>query len=173
MCELSWTYWACFNSGQDPTDSYGPLGRKPDLERDDPRRLRLTDMIDMRHDLVRPVVLIEWKCFALEWARVFSSQTGRPVSPPRILTELLYLKRAHGPTHAVVIARLLELPVYNTAPARNSLRTLPRLAHPRSRAGEGGSMKCATRDCWPALSDLDWRLALAMSEAVIARAMTW
>ena len=46
-------------------------------------RPRLTDMIDMRHELVRLEGLIDWEFFEREWAGFFPSHTGRPLLPRR------------------------------------------------------------------------------------------
>jgi transposase, IS5 family len=55
------------------------------LEQDDLLRLRLTDMIDMRHELVKLAGLIDWEFFGAEWAGFFPSHTGRPATSPRLV----------------------------------------------------------------------------------------
>ncbi|MDB2408061.1 IS5/IS1182 family transposase, partial [Jannaschia sp.] len=47
-------------------------------EQDDLLRPRLTDLIYMRHELVRLEALIDWAFFETEWAGFFPSHTGRP-----------------------------------------------------------------------------------------------
>jgi IS5 family transposase len=51
-------------------------------EHDDLLRPRLTDMINMRHELVRLEALIDWEFFEREWAGFFPSHTGRPATSP-------------------------------------------------------------------------------------------
>jgi hypothetical protein len=46
-------------------------------EQDDLLRPRLTDMIDMRHELVKLAALIDWEFFAREWAGFFPSHVNR------------------------------------------------------------------------------------------------
>ncbi len=46
-------------------------------ELEDLLRARLTDMIDMRHELVKLAALIDWECFEREWADFFSSGNPR------------------------------------------------------------------------------------------------
>ena len=58
-------------------------------EQDDLLRPRLSDMIDMRHELVRLEALIDWDFFEREWAGFFPSHTGRPATPPRLVAGLL------------------------------------------------------------------------------------
>jgi IS5 family transposase len=41
-------------------------------------RPRLTEMIDVRHELVKLGGLIDWDFFEAEWAGFFPSHTGRP-----------------------------------------------------------------------------------------------
>ncbi len=59
-------------------------------EQDDLLRPRLTDMIDLRHELAKLEKLIDWEFFETEWAGFFPSTTGRPATSPRLVAELLY-----------------------------------------------------------------------------------
>ncbi len=65
-------------------------------EQDDLLRPRLTDMIDMRHELVRLGALIDWEFFEQEWAGFFPPHTRRPATSPRLVAGLLYLQHAYG-----------------------------------------------------------------------------
>ena len=58
-----------------------PKSRGP--EQGDLLRPRLTDMIDMRRELVKLAGLIDWECFETEWAGFFPSHTGRLVTSLR------------------------------------------------------------------------------------------
>jgi transposase, IS5 family len=60
-------------------------------EQDDLLRPRLTDMIDMRHELVKVAALIDWEFFETEWAGFFPSHTGRPATSPRLVAGLALL----------------------------------------------------------------------------------
>ncbi len=64
---------------------------KPPPEQDDLLRARLIEMIDLRHELVKLAVLIDWEVFEREWAEFFPSHTGRPATPPRLVAGLFYL----------------------------------------------------------------------------------
>ena len=81
-------------------------------EQDDLLRPRLSDMIDMRHELMRLEALIDWDFFEREWAGFFPSHTGRPATPPRLVAGLLYLQHAHGLSDEAVVARWVENPYY-------------------------------------------------------------
>ena len=70
-----------------------PKSRGP--EQDDLLRPRLTDMIDMRHELVKLAGLIDWAFFETEWAGFFPSHTGRPATSPRLVAGLLYLQHTY------------------------------------------------------------------------------
>jgi transposase, IS5 family len=49
-------------------------------ERDDLLRPRLSNMIDMRHELAKLAGLIDCELFEAEWAGFFPSHTGQPAS---------------------------------------------------------------------------------------------
>jgi len=87
-----------------------PKSRAP--EQDDLLRPRLTDMIDMRHELVRLEALIDWAFFEQEWAGFFPSHTGRPATSPRLVAGLLYLQHAYGLSDEAVVARWVENPYF-------------------------------------------------------------
>ena len=87
-----------------------PKSRAPG--QDDLLRARLTDMIDMRHELVRLEALIDWAFFEREWAGFFPSHTGRPATSPRLVAGLLYLQHAYGLSDEAVVARWVENPYF-------------------------------------------------------------
>lgn len=87
-----------------------PKSRVP--EQDDLLRPRLTDMIDMRHELVRLEALIDWEFFEREWAGFFPSHTGRPASSPRLVAGLLYLQHAYRLSDEAAVARWVENPYF-------------------------------------------------------------
>ena len=81
-------------------------------EQDDLLRPRLTDMIDMRHELVKLAALIDWEFFEAEWAEFFPSDKGRPATPSRLVAGLLYLQHAFKLSDEAVVARWVENPYY-------------------------------------------------------------
>lgn len=87
-----------------------PRFREP--QQDDLFRPRLTDMIDMRHELVELEALIDWEFFEREWAGFFPSHTGRPATSPRLVAGLLYLQHAYRLSDEAVVARWVENPYY-------------------------------------------------------------
>lgn len=80
------------------------------VEQDDLLRPRLTDMIDLRHELAKLAVLIDWEFFETEWAGFFPSTTGRPATSPRLVAGLLYLQHAYRLSDEAIIARWVENP---------------------------------------------------------------
>ncbi|MBT52786.1 MAG: IS5/IS1182 family transposase [Mameliella sp.] len=82
------------------------------VEQDDLLRPRLTDMIDLRHELAKLAVLIDWEFFETEWAGFFPSTTGRPATSPRLVAGLLYLQHAYRLSDEAIIARWVENPYY-------------------------------------------------------------
>ena len=81
-------------------------------EQDDLLRPRLTDMIDMRHELAKLAALIDWDFFEREWAGFFPSHRGRPATSPRLVAGLLYLQHAFRLSDEAVLARWVENPYY-------------------------------------------------------------
>ena len=81
-------------------------------EQDDLLRPRLTDLIDMRHELVRLEALIDWAFFEAEWVGFFPSHTGRPATSPRLVAGLLYLQHAYALSDEAVVARWAENPYW-------------------------------------------------------------
>lgn len=66
-----------------------PKSRVP--EQNDLLLLRLTHMIDMRHESVRLEAHMNWAFLEQEWAGFFASHTGQPETSRRLLAGLLYL----------------------------------------------------------------------------------
>jgi len=81
-------------------------------EQDDLLRPRLTDLIDMRHELAKLAELIDWEFFEAEWAGFFPSHTGRPATSPRLVAGLLYLQHAYALSDEAVVARWAENPYW-------------------------------------------------------------
>src|SRR6056297_797059 len=87
-----------------------PKSRAP--EQDDLLRPRLTDMIDMRHELVKLAELVDWEFFETEWVGFFPSHTGRPATSPRLVAGLLYLQHTYRLSDEAVVARWVENAYY-------------------------------------------------------------
>ena len=81
-------------------------------QQDDLLRLRLTDMIDPRHELVKLATLIDWEVFEREWSGFFPSSKGRPATEPRLVAGLLYLQHAYRLSDEAVVGRWVENPYY-------------------------------------------------------------
>lgn len=79
---------------------------------DDLLRPRLTEMIDLHHELAKLEKLIDWEFFETEWAGFFPSPTGRPATSPRLVAGLLYLQHAYRLSDEAVVARWVENPYY-------------------------------------------------------------
>lgn len=105
-----------------------PKSRTP--EQNDLLRPRLTDMIEMRHELVKLVGLIEREFFETEWGGFVPSHTGRPATSPRLLAGLLYLQHAYRLSDEAVVARWVENPYYQhfwgEAFSSTASRSIPR-----------------------------------------------
>ena len=50
--------------------------------------------------------------FEREWSELFTSETGRPAAPPRLIAGLLYLQHAYDLSDEAVAERWVENPYY-------------------------------------------------------------
>jgi IS5 family transposase len=113
-------------------------------EQDDLLRPRLTDMIDMRHELAKLTTLIDWGFFEREWAGFFPSHRGRPATSPRLVAGLLYLQHAYRLSDEAVLARWVENPYYQHFTGETFFQHRPpidpsSLTRWRDRIGEEGA----------------------------------
>ncbi|QBX36045.1 IS5 family transposase [Paracoccus liaowanqingii] len=113
-------------------------------EQDDLLRPRLTDMIDLRHELAKLAALIDWEFFETEWAGFFPSTTGRPATSPRLVAGLLYLQHAYRLSDEAVVARWAENPYYQHFTGETFFQHSPpidpsSLTRWRKRIGEEGA----------------------------------
>jgi len=79
---------------------------------DDLFRSRLSNLLDQRHPLVRLGDRIHWSVFEQEWSELFTSETGRPAAPPRLIAGVLYLQHAYDLSDEAVVERWVENPYY-------------------------------------------------------------
>lgn len=113
-------------------------------EQDDLLRPRLTEMIDMRHELAKLAALIDWDFFEREWAGFFPSHRGRPATPPRLVAGLLYLQHAFRLSDEAVVARWVENPYWQHFTGETFFQHRPpidpsSLTRWRQRIGEEGA----------------------------------
>jgi IS5 family transposase len=120
--------------------------RSRGTEQDDLLRPRLTDLIDMRHALIRLEALIDWDVFEAERAGSFPSRTGRAATSPRLVAGLLYLQHAYALSDeavVAVVARWAEPPCWQHFCGETLFQHRPpidpsSLTRWRKRIGEGG-----------------------------------
>ena len=121
------------------------MGPKPTEERSehDLFRTELVNLIDTRHELARLAELIDWQAFADEWSPQFTSTTGRPALPTRLMASLLYLKHLYALSDEDVVQRWCENPYWQHFSGERYFRhDLPcdpsSLVRWRQRIGEAG-----------------------------------
>jgi IS5 family transposase len=121
------------------------MGPKPEQEPNDHDlfRTELVNLIDQRHELVRLAELIEWRAFSEQWSAQFTSTTGRPALPTRLMAALLYLKHAYALSDEEVVQRWVENPYWQHFSGEKYFRhELPcdpsSLVRWRQRIGEAG-----------------------------------
>lgn len=72
----------------------------------------LTDLINLKHPLVKLGELIDWSVFETRWATFFLSRTGRPASSPRLIAGLLYLQHTFACSDEDLIWTWVENPYW-------------------------------------------------------------
>jgi IS5 family transposase len=117
---------------------------------DDLLRPRLLDMIDARHELVKPAALIDREFFEREWAGFFPSHQGRPATSPRLVAGLMYLQHAFTLSDEAVVARWVGNPYYQHFTGETFFQHRPpidpsSLTRWRKRIGEEGVEWLLTR----------------------------
>jgi IS5 family transposase len=106
-------------------------------------RMELVNLIDARHELVKLAELIDWQAFSDEWSPQFTSTTGRPALPTRLMAALLYLKHLYALSDEDVVERWCENPYWQHLSGERYFRhDLPcdpsSLVRWRQRIGEEG-----------------------------------
>ncbi len=65
--------------------------KQADIADQDLFRTELVNLVDLRHELVRLAMLIDWDAFGRQWSPQFASDTSRPALPTRLMAALLHL----------------------------------------------------------------------------------
>jgi IS5 family transposase len=75
-------------------------------------RMRLENLIDPGHELVRLARLIDWSVFEREFGALHSEGAGQPPLPTRLMAGLTYLKHCFALSDEEVVARWCENPYW-------------------------------------------------------------
>jgi IS5 family transposase len=76
-------------------------------------RMRLENLIDMRHELVRLSRLINWQSLEIQLSNCLKdSIRGAPGLPSRLVVGVIYLQHAYGLSDESVVARWKENPYW-------------------------------------------------------------
>jgi len=75
-------------------------------------RIRLTDLLDSRHELYRLADLMDWRVLDQELGQYFMADTGAPALPTRLIAGLHYLKHAFAHSDEEMVARWVENPYW-------------------------------------------------------------
>ena len=85
----------------------------PKTSQEDLFRLRLENMNDMRHELVRLSALIDWEKLETNLSSCLKNNAvGAPGLPSRLVTGVLYLQHAFGVSDESVVERWKENPYW-------------------------------------------------------------
>ena len=88
-----------------------PRSSQPDPQ-DDLFKTRLADLINPNHKLCRLATLIDWDRLEQEISPMFSSETGAPGLPVRLVAGLMYLQHAYNVSDETVVEYWLESPYW-------------------------------------------------------------
>lgn len=88
-----------------------PKSKKTEPQ-DDLFRMRLENMLDMKHELVRLSKQIDWDSLDQEWGQLFLSNRGAPALRTRLIAGLHYLKHMHDLSDEEVIGAWVENPYW-------------------------------------------------------------
>ena len=75
-------------------------------------RHRLENLINLQHGLCRLARLIDWSAFDREFGLLYSTRSGCPGKPTRLMVGLQYLKHIHGLSDEAVVQRWAENPYW-------------------------------------------------------------
>lgn len=88
----------------------GPKGKHPSTG--DLFQQPLSELINLKHPLVKLAELIDWSVFEARWAEFFPSRTGRPASSPRLIAGLLYLQHTFACSDEELVWAWVENPYW-------------------------------------------------------------
>jgi len=74
--------------------------------------VRLADLVDMAHPLVRLAAMIDWDRIERELGAVFHESHGAPAKPVRLMAGLQYLKHTYNLSDEVLLQRWVENPYW-------------------------------------------------------------
>jgi len=83
-----------------------------DLPQEELFRMRLDNMLDMNHELIKLSELIDWNSFDEQWGELFQSKRGAPAIRTRLIAGLHYLMHLHNLSDEVVVQRWVENPYW-------------------------------------------------------------
>ena len=86
--------------------------REPSRGQDDLFRMRLDQIIDMRHALVRLAGLIDWDHVGRQLGEVYTDAPGQPPLSTRLMAGVAILKHMHDLSDEALVARWIENPYF-------------------------------------------------------------
>src|ERR1700677_3527767 len=73
-------------------------------------KVRLDQIVDMDHPLVKLAGTIDWRFLEERFGAVYSDKPGQPPLPTRLMAGLSILKHTHSPSDEELCARWIENP---------------------------------------------------------------
>ena len=82
--------------------------KKSPIPQNDLFKMRLENIIDLNHELVKLSKNIDWDSFDCEWGKLFKSNKGVPEIATRLIAGLYYLKHLYNLSDEQVVARWVD-----------------------------------------------------------------
>jgi IS5 family transposase len=86
-------------------------------------KVRLDQIVDMDHPLVKLAGTIDWRFLEERFGAVYWDKPAQPPLPTRLMAGLSILKHTHNPSDEELCARWIENPYYQLSAARSSSST--------------------------------------------------
>ncbi len=86
--------------------------KQPKIPQEDLFRMRLENMLDINHELIKLSKHIDWESLDKEWGSLFVSTKGAPAIRTRLIAGLHYLKHLHDLSDEQVVKGWTENPYW-------------------------------------------------------------
>ncbi len=97
--------------------------KTPEQQSDDLFKLRLDQLLNMNHPLIKLSELIDWDRIDTTLAAHFVSERGRPALPPRLVAGLFYLQHCFDYSDELVVNTWVENPYWQYFTGETYLQT--------------------------------------------------
>ncbi len=94
--------------------------KQPKIPQEDLFRMRLENMLDIKHELIKLPKHIDWESPDKEWGALFVSTKGAPAIRTRLIAGLHYLKHLHDLSDEQVVKGWTEIRTGSISVVKNT-----------------------------------------------------